>query len=199
MKHYSNMLYLRFYMPDYIKTFYLAAILMSLATSIQAQAFEYVPVEYGPKRSVGLSIFGEGLAGIVVKIVQPNQNQWEIIGSFAMAAQILLDSNDDIESVNLYNGVSLLGGYNLMTGSRYKSKKDKVIKNYIGLKTGVVNLSTLDYRAGVHWHREAFRAKDFAYSRGLDLGLMYYTDDDNIIQGDQMVKLYLRLEWNWFR
>lgn len=167
--------------------------------------FDYEPEEFGQGRSIGLSLLGDGIIGMTFKFVQDNQNQIEINPAYTGRAEVFT-VNDEIIWGDYYHGIAVTGGYNLFTGSNYKSRKRKVIKNYVGLKGGLMYRGEPELITGVVWHREAFRSHENNYSRGLDLGLRYtkilgngvYVDSDYGTFQDE-VTIYLKVDWNWFR
>jgi len=176
-----------------------------LFTNINAQDFEYDPAEYGTGTSVGFALLGDAVAGVAVKVTGENQNQWDFNLSFTSRQEIFI-INQDVEFGETSNGVSFIAGYNLFRGSRYKQKKNKVIKNYISPRVGLSYRGEPEFGIGVVWHRQAFRANEKNYSRGFDLGFNYrkiigdglYLNSDRE-PFDSTFNVFIRFDWNWFK
>jgi len=155
--------------------------------------------DYGRNMSIGISLIGRGIVGLPIRFVRESGDQIEIVPAFSGRGY---SSNDEFE---YDSGFSLCAGYNLLMGSKFKERKNKLIKNYIGLKAAFLLASPGALEAGITWHREAFFEGDFNYSRGLDLGLVFSRSIDGQylnINGDLVdseVQLFLRFDWNWFR
>lgn len=172
---------------------------------LAAQDFEYEPSEFGQGKSVGISLFGDGIVGMTFKFAEEGKNQWEINPAYTSRIEIFDTGNNEIEFGDYYHGIAVTGGYNILMGSHFKERKNKVIKNYIGLKGGLAYRGDPELILGLVWHREAFRAKENKYSRGLDLGLKYtrilgdgYPDPNRQLV-NEFINVYFKVDWNWFR
>ena len=154
------------------------------------------PSEYGQNRSIGISLLGDGLAGVVLRFVSPNQNQFEISPSFASSFVTDIDDNIELEAL----GINVGGAYNIYLGTKEKSHKNKIIKNYIGLRGNIGFVGDPIVGGHLVWHREAFYKGDHNYSRGLDLGIgITEIIDSNVDVVNSGFNVFIKFDWNWFR
>lgn len=169
---------------------------------------DYEEASYGTVRSVGISILGNGLIGVPVRIIMENQDQLEIVPAFTGRGLYRRNLNGDTELDKIFYGVNVLVGYNLFLGSRYKERKNKIRKNYLSFKGGLqyTELAS-ELNFALSWHREGFFNGEPKMSRGLDLGLQfsralgndYFNAFGSTDLTQDMVGLFLRFDWNWFR
>ncbi len=170
----------------------------------QDQDFSFEPKEYGAGNSIGLSLIGNGVIGFTMKFANEGKNQIDLTASLSNRVEGIQNGND-FEVVNVYYGVAFSGAYNFFMGSNYKRRKDKVIKNYLGLKALLVSRNSIETGFAINWHREAFRRNENKYSRGLDLGIQYLGVFGGEIIGptgeifNGGPNIYIRVDWNWFR
>jgi hypothetical protein len=152
-------------------------------------------------KSIGISLFGQGLLGVPIRFINSeNGNQIEVVPSIS-GRTVIFDNND----IDFQAGFNIGLGYNVFLGDKFKRRKNKVIKNYLGLKGGALLLEDPSASVGVTWRREAFYRDDFAKSRGLDLGIVYSRAIDgsfvntNGDLSDAEIQLFFRIDWNWYK
>ncbi len=161
-------------------------------------------IDYGQGKSVGFALLGDGIVSAAFKFVK-NQNQIEANIGFTSRTDVIVTGGSTTNFGDSHAGISLTGGYNFFLGSKNKERKHKVIKNYLSLKGGGSRTDVSELKAGITWHREAFRDEENNYSRGFDLGVLYSNvlDGDLILRGNELVssygQLFIRFDWNWFR
>lgn len=159
--------------------------------------------EFGKKSSVGVSIFGLGLVGINSRFVTKNESQIEIDLSYAPAFEAFGNPElDDLFDLDNYDqGVTLIGGYNVITGKRDKWWKEKFVKNYVSIKAGYWYTTNKNYYVvGSTWHREAFKYRNKSRSFGLDLGLACLINtNSNTFSSRVTPALFFRMDWNFFK
>ncbi len=158
------------------------------------------PTLYGQQRSIGVSLLGDGIVGMVFRFAQPNQNQFEISPSLQALVETFVNSVGDTEFESADVGINVGGAYNIYLGTKEKTFKNKVIKNYIGIRANVGFVGDAIIGGHLVWHREAFYIGDYNYSRGLDLGLGFTEVLDNPFDTfNTGFNLFLKFDWNWFR
>ncbi len=137
---------------------------------------------------------------MVFRFAQPNQNQFEISPSLTSQIQTFVNINGETEVESTNAGINVGGAYNIYLGAKEKSYKNKLIKNYVGLRANVGFAGNALIGGHIVWHREAFYIGDYNYSRGLDLGLGFMEVVDNDFDSfNDGFTIFLKFDWNWFR
>ena len=76
------------------------------------------PSQYGQQRSIGVSLLGDGIVGMVFRFAQPNQNQFEISPSLQALVETFVNSVGDTEFESADVGINVGGAYNIYLETR---------------------------------------------------------------------------------
>lgn len=184
-----------------MKTIY-SIIFALLAISIHAQELKLSDInspEYGQGTSIGVSILGDGLAGLQLRHVLGNEDQLELNTTFWNVAVSEISSDDIV----LFNGVFFRAGYNFHLGNNVKEKKGKrkFRKNYLSVKPGLGFARVNAQSIALTWHKEMFFVDQPQSSKGIDLGLQFihFTNNRTGYSFGDSYSIFLRFDWAWFR
>lgn len=184
--------------------FQLLLLLLSFSVLSQSAEEEHKlsPLDFGQGISFGISLLGSGIIGIPIRYSKNGINQLEFLATYSPFSE---SGNDIWDFEKSTPGSTLTLGFNAMSKPLNKSKKSKMIKNYISPKIGLAISTTKQFIGAITYRREAYRYHQKQYCRGFELGAIVYKRvgrydlPTTLNYPIEQFRAYLSFDWNWFR